>query len=94
MKPRSGASRDPMELRQEDLDMDIESILDAGHENQPAEKQVDADFFNGADSESTSDPICGGFCTPRSLEFQTSPTCLLQHLRCRSCWRREALPTA
>lgn len=52
MKPRSGASRDPMELRQEDLDMDIESILDAGHENQPAEKQVDADFFNGADSES------------------------------------------
>lgn len=49
MKPRSG--RDPMELRPshgQDLDMDdIESILDSGHEHQPTEKQVDADFFNG-----------------------------------------------
>lgn len=28
--------------------MDIESILDSGHETQPNEKQVDADFFNGS----------------------------------------------
>lgn len=54
MKPdRSGAGRrDPREMRESmeispDFDMDMESILDSAHEHQPAEKQVDADFFNG-----------------------------------------------